>query len=166
MYGVWRRVLAALVTVTAAAACSSGDKPEVTGATVPTEATTSTTLSVEQEVEQAYLKSWDVYAAAMRTGDAELLRSAYDGDALELGRADIAALVAKGQRAEMRVEHSYRIEIDGDRAEVFDEYRNHSVAVDATTGEPVEPDPNNVLRQRYVLERREGEWWVVDIVEF
>ena len=161
MYGVWRRVLAALVTVTAAAACSSGDKPEVTGATVPTAATTSTTLSVEQEVEQAYLKSWDVYAEAMRTRDASLLEQVFIEEALRLAKQDLAK-VGEGQMALIRVDHDYRIEVSSaTEAEVFDEYVNHSVLADAA-GKPIEPDPNETVRSHQRLRKISGTWKVFD----
>ena len=159
MNGVWRWLLAAVWVLTAAACSSDGDAAEVSGATVPTEATTSTTLSVEQEVEQAYLKSWDVYAEAMKTRDPAVLERAFIEEALRLAKQDLDK-VGEGQMALIRVEHDYRIEVvSPTEAEVFDEYLNHSVLADAS-GNPLEPDPNETVRSHQRL-RKIGESWKV-----
>ena len=164
VYSVWRRVLAALVMVTAVASCSPGDKPEVTGATVPTEATTSTTLSVEQEVEQAYLKSWDVYAKAMRDLDETLLPQAFARETLATREDEVAALKAKGTPARMAAEHDISVEeVTATTARLRDVYINHSVLLDPQSGEPTEPDPQERYEVIVTLERLDGRWKVVFI---
>ncbi|MFP5328425.1 MAG: hypothetical protein ACLGHT_13185, partial [Acidimicrobiia bacterium] len=57
----------------------------------------------------------------------------------------------------------YEISVNGDDAEVIDRYLNHSVLLDGVTGEPLESDPNERLEYRFVLEKREGAWLVVDV---
>lgn len=163
MYGVWRWVIAALLTLTAAACSSDGDAAEVPGATVPTEAATSTTLSVEQEVEQAYLKAFDIYVDALRRLDASRLPEAFTGEALALYTQEVADLKAANTPVRYEVEHDYDVSVNGEAAEVVDNYVNHSVLLDGSTGQPLEPDPNQRLEYRFVLERREGKWLVVDV---
>ena len=164
MYGVWRRVLAALVAVTAAAACSSGDRPEVTGATVPTEATTSTTLSVEQEVEQAYLRAFDIYVKAVRDLDTRALDDAYADVALATTLQEIEDLRAAGTPVRYEVEdHAYEPRIESPTRVVMQvRYLNHSVLLNMA-GEPIEQDPNERLTYEYVLEKRNGQWFVVNV---
>lgn len=162
MYGVWRWVLAALLTLSAAACSSDGDAAEVTGATVPTEDTTSTTLSVEQEVEQAYLESWDVYAKAMRNLDPSLLSAAFGEDALTLKTEEVLALKAANTPVRIAVEHNVEVvTATSETAELIDRAINHSVLIDPATGEPTEPDPDSRRDSRYRLKRMEGRWIVV-----
>ena len=157
-------MLAALVAVTAAAACSSGDRPEVTGATVPTQATTSTTLSVEQEVEQAYLKSWDVYAQAMRKLDPTGIESYFGQPYIETLRSEIADLNAAGTPVRIEVEHDYEIQLASPtEAIVVDRYRNHSVLLNSD-GVPIEADPNSIVAERYTLRLTGGRWLVIGLV--
>ena len=164
MNGVWRWLLAAVLVLTAAACSSDGDAAEVSGATVPTEATTSTTLSVEQEVERAYLKSWDVYAEAVRYLKKTDLAGIFGGEYLATVTSEIDERAAERRPSRVEVEHDYRITVESrDRATVVDSYRNHSVQLDPTTGEPVEPDPNELLVETYTMERIGGQWKVVRV---
>jgi hypothetical protein len=48
---------------------------------------------------------------------------------------------------------------------VEDNYRNHSVVLDPSTGAPAEPDPNEMIYQRQTLKRLRGTWKVVEIIE-
>lgn len=164
---VTRRLLAILAVALVAAGCSGSDDPDPPSASVAptptTERTTSTTeaLTPEEEVEAAYLKSWDVYAKAMRELDPAGLDEAFAGEALELRRQEVADLKAAGTPAEMRVEHNIAaIRVDGDRASVLDNFINHSVTVDPSTGKPTEEDPNEPYSQTYSLERGETGWLV------
>lgn len=164
MNGVWRWLLAAVWVLTAAACSSDGDAAEVSGATVPTAATTSTTLSVEQEVEQAYLKSWDVYAEAMRTLSDASLSTAFGGETLETRRQEVAALKAAGTPARIAADHDITVEsVEDATARLRDAYVNHSVVLNPATGEPAEPDPNETYDVVVTLERMDGTWKVVFI---
>ena len=156
-------MLAALV-VALAAACSNGDAPEVTGATVPTEATTSTTLSVEQEVEQAYLRAFEIYVDALRRLDPSRLPEAFAGDALATREAEVGDLRAAGTPVRYEIaDRTYETRLEPPNRAVMDiRYRNHSVLLNMQ-GEPIEPDPNELLRVTYVLEKRDNKWFVVEI---
>lgn len=163
MYGVWRWVLTALVTVTATACASGNDQPQASGATVPTEATTTTTLSVEQEVEQAYLKSWDVYVKAVRDLDTSRLAEAYAGEALELKVNEVERLRAAQTPVRYEVEHDYDIRLETPtRAVVVDRQLNHAVLLNMK-GEPLEPDPNEVVKYEFVMEKRGETWFVLNV---
>lgn len=164
-----RRWASLLLLALLAAACSSGSDAKGPTATVgspkTTESTTTTTkLTPEQEVEAAYLKSWDVYIRAKREVTSEGLDCCYFGDQLARTRADIEDRIKRNAPARVSVEHNYRIRmIAADVAVVEDTYRNHSVLIDPDTGEPIEADPNNTSSEIYTLRRIEGVWKVADI---
>lgn len=158
--------LCAVASLVSVAACSGGDDdtPAATLATSTT-ARTSTTQSVEAEVEAAYLRSWDVYADAMRTFDTSKLSDVYVDAALELRLGEVSDLKAANTPAEMRVDHHYTIRvIDDQQAAVVDAYRNHSVLVDPTSGKPTEPDPNEVIRTQYVMLKLGGTWKIARVL--
>ena len=64
----------------------------------------------------------------------------------------------------MDVEHDYAIEVNGEIAVVADNYVNHSVLLDGTTGEPIEDDPDELLQYTYAMRRIEGVWKVTEIL--
>jgi hypothetical protein len=161
-----KRGLLALCLV-ALAACGN-DAPATPSATLssaPTTEHTTTTLSVEQQVEAAYLKSWDVYSKAMRSLDTSHLAEVYVGKALELRTKEVSDLKAANTPARMDVEHRYSIDIVGpDQAVVRDNYVNHSVLLHAN-GSPAESDPNNVLKREYLMTRLSGSWKIADVID-
>lgn len=165
-----RRSLRALVLVLVVTACSSGSDAKGPTATVasskPAESTTTTAepKTPEQEVEAAYLKSWDVYAKAVRELDDSHLESAYADTALTTVRTEVQRLKGKATPVKVRVEHHYTIQVVApDRAVVVDSYANHSVFVDPNSGVPTERDPNERLVETYTIKNIEGSWKVVGI---
>lgn len=165
-----RRPVCLLVLALAVAGCGGSSEAKAPSATVgppgTTGGTTSTAkaLTPEEEVEAAYLRSWDVYAKAMRTLDVSQLGVVYADEALVLRREEVAGLEQANTPARMRVEHDYSISLlASDRALVVDSYRNHSVTLDPQTGEASEPDPNNLLRRKYDLRKEGGRWLVVRV---
>jgi hypothetical protein len=159
-----RRLVLGLLLVGLTACGSSGHAASPSATVAPTARRTTTTSArtPEQEVEAAYLKSWDVYAYGMRHLDDSRYPEVYAGDALTLRSQELADLKKAGTPAQMTVEHDYSVSVfdDGKRAVVVDAYRNHSVLVDATSGAPTEPDPNNLLKRQYEF-RKEGGMWVI-----
>jgi hypothetical protein len=156
-----------VVLLLALPACSSGTKADAgpTASVTAPSTTADPQAAVKAEVEAAYLKSWEDYTRAIRVLDVSLLTSSYADDALDTRRHEFEELRQAGQAAAMRVEHGpLQIQLDGSRAMVEDTYRNHSVLVDPATGAPLEPDPNNVLRRRYTLERRGSVWVVIYVL--
>lgn len=168
-----RRRLLTLCAVIAVAsvACSSGDdaaeSPSGTVATAAPETTTTTELTVEEEVEAAYLRSWDVYAQAMRTLDTKDLGTIFVGAALELRENEVRRLKLANTPARMEIDHDFTIAIadDGQSALVVDHYVNHSVLIDPASGEPTEPDPNDIVRREYEMRLMEDRWLVTDVFE-
>lgn len=156
--------LCAVLAVASVAACAGDDAESAPSATVGTVSTTETTLSVEAEVEAAYLRSWEVFAKAALELDPAGLEAAYSGPALKVVEANIERLKKEGTPARFDVEHDYQIEVDEetDLAQVTDAYVNHSVLLDPSTREPSEPDPNEVVTEIYLMQRIEGTWKVID----
>lgn len=114
---------------------------------------------VADEVEAAYLRSWDLYARAVREFDPAGLEGVYADDALLVVLREVERRRAELRPARVEVEHSYRVQLLGaGRAVVFDTYLNHSVALDHASGQAVEEDPNEVLTEAFTFERRDGAW--------
>lgn len=164
-----RPLSGACVVLLLAVGCSSGTaKGPSASVAAPstTERPTTTTakaLTPEQEVEAAYLKSWDVYAKAMRNVDTSHLADVYAGDALQMRTEEINDLARLNRAGQIRVSHDYSISVfdNGNRALVIDAYSNHSVLIDSQSGNPLESDPNNVVKRQYELRYLEGTWKVV-----
>jgi hypothetical protein len=154
----------------AATACTGSDDPKTPAATVdkpPTtepSTTTSEAQTPEEEVEAAYLKSWDIYSEAVRTLDSSHVAEIYAETALATVTSEVDELKRASTPVKVDVNHSYQVQIVGpDRAVVVDAYVNHSVFVDPVSGEPTESDPNKRLLDTYTLKKLEGTWKVVGI---
>jgi hypothetical protein len=153
-----------------AATVAAGTRSE--RATTPTTAASTTTTTaaepartgVEREVEDAYLRSWDVYADALLRLDASRLEQVYSGPALLTRRDEVAQLAAGNTPVRVRVEHDYEIVVlNADDAFVLEDHVNHSVLLDGQTMQPIEPDPNRVVRREYVLRKGSGGWRVAHV---
>jgi hypothetical protein len=158
-----RRWLLLLVVALCAVACSDGepDGPSASLTTPPsTEAPT-----VEDEVEAAYLRSWEVYAEAVLELDPSGLEESYAGTALQTVAAEVARRRADRRPARVRVDHDLSVRVvNSTTAIVIDRYTNHSVRLDPDSLEPVEPDPNEQITESYNLTRAEERWKVSGIV--
>jgi hypothetical protein len=160
-------VLALFVT-----ACNSGvgtrdasPTPVATHTTVPTVAPTATP-SVEEEVSQAYLHYWEVYAEAVFNLDESRLSEVMTDPDLERAREEVETLRQGGRAAKIVVEHNFVIlQLDpvAGTATIRDEYTNNSYEVDANTKEMIGEAPQgNVLTDTYFLVREGGTWRVRD----
>jgi hypothetical protein len=164
---VSRRWLLVLPLLVAAASCSSDAPagPSAAVTTPPTSERTTTMLSVEQEVEAAYLRSWDVYAKAVRDLDPSGLEESYADAALDLERNEVARLKAANTPIVVEVDHDLAVEIvrDGE-ALVFDTYVNRNYRIDSS-GKPID-DPNKAgtYSETYQMRRIGGRWLVVRVV--
>lgn len=126
-----------------------------------------TPTDVRAQVEQAYLRYWDVYADALLRLDASRLDEVLSKEALENHRQQVDELRRKNQPARVSVEHDYVITLVNDTtASVEDNYMSHTVALDPETKEPVEKDPNTRVRRSYTLEKVNGVWKVTLIIGF
>ncbi|MCU1484124.1 MAG: hypothetical protein JWN67_870 [Actinomycetia bacterium] len=164
-----RRSLSVLLLVMVIAGCGGSDDAKGPTATVGPDKTTESTTTTkpptpEEEVEAAYLKSWDVYAKAKRELTTEGLDCCYAGKQLPKTTADIQDRIDTRRPARVSVDHDYQIRLLAeDVAEVRDSYRNHSVLVDPDSGKPIEPDPNDQFVDLTTLQRVDGQWKVTDI---
>ena len=165
---IGRRAAIVVACTLVGAACSGGSDESADPRTTTSEAPATTTtepLTVEEQVEQAYLYSWQVLAEAVEAGDVDRLHAAYDGDAFDLRAGDVEEIDAMGLSSTVDVDHDYTIQIiDATTAVVVDAYVNHSVLIDPATGEPVEEDPNDQEHRAYTVELRDGAWKVTAIV--
>lgn len=180
-------VLGLLLCLAVVTGCGSDDGddagpratvPETTTSTAPPTTTSTTTaptfeplladpaLTVEEQVEAAYLFSWEIYLDAVERGDPTFLPLAYADEALEVVEAEVDSLVGANQRVRGSVEHAYAITVlDTGNAVALDAYLNHLVLHDAS-GSPLEPDPASREDDQYTLVLREDRWLVTEIVRY
>ena len=149
----------------AGSSSSTTAAPSTTSSTeAPTTPTSHPPDTVEGQVEQAYLESWEVTAEAFAEVDSAPLAEAFADTALQYRTQDVEGLRADGHAVDVSVEHAYRISMDSEtRAVVQDIYLNHMRLIDPETGDYLEPDPNSRVGSSYLLELRDGTWIVVDI---
>jgi hypothetical protein len=169
-----RRSCCAAALLLALAACSGSGGGEANGPTASispepaAESSTTTTteaLTPEQEVEAAYLKSWDVYTKAKRELSVAGLDCCYAGEQLIRTIADIQGRIDTNRPARVVVDHDYEIRLLGaDVAVVRDSYRNHSVLLDPKTGEPIESAPDDRYVDTSTLQKVDGIWKVTDSI--
>lgn len=157
----WGVTAGCVLVVLGTAACAGGDGAaatpstrqrdrEATTKTAPERMASTTTTAydpatIEGQVEAAYLKSWDVYAAAVYdlVLDESALAEVYAEEHLDTKRSEIQRRIGDGRAAWVRLEHDYSIQLTGpSTAVVVDRYRNHQVLIDPVTKEPVEADPD------------------------
>lgn len=168
-----RRLLAVVVVLGALAGCGGDDGDEGPSATVgapdrdPAPTSTTEALTPEEEVEAAYLKSWEIYAEALRKLDASRYPEVYAEEALIARQQELAALKADNTPVRIDVDHDYTLQVvdEGRQAVVLDYYKNHSVLLDGETSEPIEPDPDSVVGRQYSMKRIDGSWKIVVVSE-
>jgi hypothetical protein len=155
--GSGRAVAASLSTSTSAA-------DSTTSSSASSTSTTSEPATPEEEVEAAYLRSWDVYAEAVRELDPSGLEEAYAGDALGLLTDEVDRLKSAGTPVDIDVTHDYLITFTDDTtAVVFDTYLSNSVLLDPDTEERTERGPPDAVKKAYQLEKAGERWKVVFI---
>src|SRR5690606_31752170 len=108
-------------------------------------------LTPEQQVEAAYLHSWDIYLDAVGNGRTDYLALVYVDPILTRRVTEVEDLVAAGHAVhgsptDRLIQTTMLTETD---AVLIDEYRNRLVLVDAASGEPLEDDPNTEVGYSY-----------------
>ena len=133
-------------------------------ATATAEATP--TPSLEEAIIEAYLRYWDVYGEGLYDLDTSHLSEVMTGPRLERALDEVENLREEGRAVKIVVEnHPVVVQVEGDRAVVFDEYENQSHFIDPTTKEPVgEPGAGEVIRDTVTLTRSGQTWKVLDSV--
>jgi hypothetical protein len=113
-----RSLTALAVTLATAllAGCSESAEstpPPTTSRTAPSvtaaPSSTPTSLGAKAKLLAAYMKSWEIYADALRRLDPSRLPTAFDGAALRAVRSEVAAQKAQGQPVRIDVEHDPKV---------------------------------------------------------
>ena len=122
---------------------------------------------VRAQVEQAYLRAWDVWADSLLRLDQSKLPEVLTGHALEVITKQVDQQASKDQPVRIRAEHNYTISlIDPTTASIDDRYINHNVRLDPTTLEPIEKDPNHRERTTFTMKLVDGTWKIPEIIEY
>lgn len=153
----------ALLLTLFVAACSPGDNPAGPSATLderPADAETA----LEQEVEAAYLRSWEVYAAALRSLSTAGLEESFAGPALDSTIAEVNRFAQAGTPVMVKMDHAITLRNGpGDLVTITDRQVNRSVYIDRATGRPTESAPAEVRLFTYSFKRVEDAWRVVAV---
>jgi len=138
----------------------SSPSPSPTGSSV-------TPTDVRAQVEQAYLRAWDVWADSLLRLDSSRISDVLTGKALEIVTAQVNEQRDKNQPVRVRAEHNYRIVlINAITASVDDRYINHSVRLDPDSLQPVEEDPNERVHRSFTMKLVDGTWKISEIIEY
>ena len=133
----------------------------------PNPSPTATSTDVKTQVEQAYLRYWDVYADAMLRLDPSRLSDVLADKALANHNQEVQAQRSKNQPVRISVEHDYALTIvDQATVSVEDNYVNHSVRLDPQTKQPVDEDPNQRVRRTYTMKKVDSVWKVTLVIGF
>lgn len=117
----------------------------------------------EREIEQAYLKYWQVYSDAVLNLDTSHLHEVLAGPALQWVTDEVNGLKAQGRPVKIDVQHAYGFSrVTATSATVVDQYVSQSVYIDPTTRQPLPRtgSPSHVL-QSFDFEKIDGTWKVV-----
>lgn len=126
-----------------------------------------TPTDVRAQVEQAYLRAWDVWADALLRLDPSRLSGALAGKALELVTAQVNEQRRINQPVRVRAEHNYRVVlINANTASVDDHYINHNVRLDPKTLQPIEADSNERVHRTFTMKWVDGTWKIAEIIEY
>jgi hypothetical protein len=138
-------------------------------AAVPTVVASPTGLPVassplEREIEQAYLKYWDIRSEALYNLDPRRLPEVMAGAELEREQQQVSELKAQGRAVKTDVEHRIAfVRVGEANAELYDEYVNRSYLIDAQTKQAIRtPGPGGTAKVSYRLQKIDGVWKVVD----
>jgi hypothetical protein len=145
--------------MTAAAAASPTQSPQAAAASGGPQ-------TPERAVEQAYLRYWDVYAAALLELDDSRLSEVASADELRRIQDEITRYRRAGYAVRVRVTHNYVVvDVTADEARVADEMVDRSFRVDPVTKNPPQgPDVGTTVRDLFVLQRIDGVWKVTKSV--
>jgi hypothetical protein len=164
--GVLLTVVVAGLLVGFLALGNDGDSSGST-TTTPPRTKSATPTDPRAQVEQAYLKAWDVWADALLHLDTSGLSEAFMGRALKVVTSEVQEQKRKNEPVRIRAEHNYTITlIDSQTASVEDRYINHNVRLDPQTLEPAEPDQETHIRRSFTLKLVGSTWKIAEIIEY
>ncbi|MPZ16150.1 MAG: hypothetical protein GEU73_17330 [Chloroflexi bacterium] len=146
-------------TPSLAAAATS---PAAAGTSNPANGSSSP-LSLEQEIEEAYLRYWDVYSEALLNLDTSRIPEVAADDELRRIEEEVGGLRNRNEAARINVTHDYEIlDITSTGGTVYDEALNQSYTVDPVTKtSPEGTNRSEILRDLYFFEKRDHMWKIV-----
>lgn len=119
---------------------------------------------LEREVEDAYLRYWDVLKQAYLSLDTSRLGEVMAGAELSRQEQQIRDLQSKGRAAKLEVDHRIAFaNISPERAVVYDEYLNRSLFLDSATKQelPTKEQPE-IEKLSFEMRKINGTWKVID----
>lgn len=172
-------LLVLAVTACSPSAETAGDGVDDSTPTAPSTAAPSTTTTVsappstvyapdtiEGQIEADYLAAWANLQRAIVEANPDLLPLAHTGHTLTEVTQQVNELIAEGLSARIDVDHDLTITLVGDGVAAVDStYVNHSVTLHRDTGEPNEPDPNEVVTRTFTMHLENGTWKIFEIIE-
>lgn len=143
--------------------------PAAPAAAVPTVAASPTGLPVassplEREIEEAYLRYWDVLTQAYLNLDTSRLSEVMSGAELARQEQQIRDLKAQGRAAKLEAQHRIAfVQVSADHAVIYDEYLNRSIFVDPVTKQELPTkEPPATEKISFEMRKINGNWKVVD----
>lgn len=120
--------------------------------------------TLPREVEQAYLKYWEVYSDALLSLDASRVADVAADEELRRIREEVREFRQRNTAVRVRVAHSYGVfDVKEAEAKVIDRVLNRSFAVDPITKQPSERDvEGKYVEDVYLLRKMNGVWKVVE----
>lgn len=120
--------------------------------------------TLTKEVEQAYLKYWQVYSDALLNLDTTRLPQVAADKGLSRIEEEIANLRNEKLALRVRVSHSYIIfDVTDSEAKVYDEIFDRSFTVDPVTKNPPDaPVKGGLVKDIFFMQKIGGTWKVVE----
>ena len=126
-------------------------------------------LELRHEIEDAYVRFWQVRTDAVLRLDPSELPKVVAGDALQREEAWIARLRDEGRTSRIIVDLQFRVvQATATTATVQDDVQSRGYDVDPVTKAPLGPIPQQaeVLKASFELRKHDGVWKVVDGVQY
>ena len=144
----------------------AGEPSPTASPAVTATAEVTPTPTIEEEVSEAYLRYWEVYAEGLFDLDTSRFGEVMTGPRLERALDEVESLQEDGRAVKIVVENRpVVVQVEGDQAVVFDEYENQSYLIDPETKDPVgDPGAGEVIRDTVTLTRSGETWKVLDSV--
>ncbi len=118
--------------------------------------------AVVKEVEQAYLKYWQVYGDALLNLDTTHISDVATGDEQKEMQAEVEKFRSRNAAVRVRVTHSYLIfDVTDTDAKVVDDILDRSFTVDPVTKQPEDASSDGShVKDIYFLKKLDGVWKV------
>jgi hypothetical protein len=120
------------------------------------------TPQLEEEVEQAYRRYWDLYSEALYTLDTSRVGQVAANEELRRIEEEVSGFRAQARAVRADVSHSYLIvDVTDAGATVYDEITDRSFLIDPATKEPSQgPGTAHLVKDIYYFRKVDGAWKV------